>query len=57
MMFDVEHHHKAYKKLLPYWFGPFVIGNVFVNNIFYKLKNVNDSPYPDHVDREQLKKF
>jgi hypothetical protein len=51
-MFDVEHHHKAYKKLLPKWFGPFVIGNVFVNNRSYELENVNDSPYPDHVNHD-----
>ncbi len=25
MMFDTRHHCKAYKKLLPKWFGPFVI--------------------------------
>ncbi len=25
MMFDVRHHRMAYKKLLPKWFGPFVL--------------------------------
>jgi hypothetical protein len=37
-MFDTLHHHKAYKKLLPKWFGPFVIRKVFVDNGFHKLK-------------------
>jgi hypothetical protein len=37
-MFDTWHHRKAYKKLLPEWFGPFVISKVFVDNGFMSLK-------------------
>jgi len=35
IMFDVQHHHKAYKKLLPKWFGAFIIKKAFVNNEFF----------------------
>jgi hypothetical protein len=56
MMFDTRHHHKAFKKLLPKWFGIFVIKKVFVDNGFYELKNVDDSPYSDHVNHGKLKK-
>jgi len=45
MMFDARHHHKAYKKLLPKWFGPFVINKVFVDNGSYELENV----MADHI--------
>ncbi len=56
MMFDVRHHRKAYKKLLPKWFGLFVIKNVFVDNGSYELENVNGSPYLDRINHEKLKK-
>ncbi len=51
-MFDVWHHHKVSKKLLPKWFGPFVIENVFVDNRFYEFENVDDSPYADRVNHD-----
>jgi len=57
MMFNVRHHRKAYKKLLPKWFGPFVIKKVFVNDGSYELENVDGSPYPDHVNKDKLKKI
>jgi hypothetical protein len=44
-MFNVQHHHKAYKKLLPKWFGPFVIRKMFADNGFYELEDVDGSPY------------
>jgi hypothetical protein len=56
MMFDTWHHHRACKKLLPKWFGPFVINNVFADNGSYELKNVDGSPYPDHINHDKLKK-
>jgi hypothetical protein len=56
MMFDARHHRKAYKKLLPKWFGPFVIKKVFANNGSYELENVNGSPYPDRISHDKLKK-
>ncbi len=56
MMFDVQHHHKVYKKLLPKWFGPFIIRKVFANNGFYELENVDASPYLDRINHEKLKK-
>ncbi len=43
MMFDTQHHRKAYKKLLPKWFGPFVIKKMFANNGFYEFENVDGS--------------
>ncbi len=56
MMFDARHHRKAYKKLLPKWFGPFVIKKVFVDNGSYELENVDGSPYPDRINHDKLKK-
>jgi len=56
MMFDARHHRKAYKKLLPKWFGPFVIKKVFVDNGFYELENVDGSPYLDRINHDKLKK-
>ncbi len=56
MMFDVRHHCRAYKKLLPRWFKPFVIKNVFVDNESYELENVIGSPYPDRINHDKLKK-
>ncbi len=46
MMFDARHHRRAYKKLLPKWFGSFVIKKVFADNGSYELENVDGSPYP-----------
>ncbi len=43
MMFDTQHHRKAYKKLLPKWFGPFVIRKMFGDNKSYEFENVDDS--------------
>jgi hypothetical protein len=56
MMFDIRHHRKAYKKLLPKWFGPFVIKKVFADNGSYELENVDGSPYPDCINHNKLKK-
>ncbi len=56
MMFDARHHRKVYKKLLPMWFGPFVIKKVFADNGSYELENVDGSPYPDRVNHDKLKK-
>jgi hypothetical protein len=55
-MFDAWHHHRDLKKLLPKCFGPFVIKRVFIDNGFYELENVDDSPYLDHINHEKLKK-
>jgi hypothetical protein len=57
MMFDARHHRKAYKKLLPTWFGPFVIKKVFIDNGSYELENVDVSPYPDRINHDKLKKI
>jgi uncharacterized protein (DUF885 family) len=56
MMFDAQHHCRAYKKLLPKWFGPFVIKKVFVDNGSYELENVDGSPYPNRINHDKLKK-
>jgi hypothetical protein len=56
IMFDFRYHRRAYKKLLPKWFGPFVIKKVYVNNGFYELKNVDGSPYLDRINHDKLKK-
>jgi len=56
MMFNVQHHHKVYKKLLPKWFGPFVIKKVFVDNGSYELENVDGSPYLNCINHDRLKK-
>jgi hypothetical protein len=54
MMFDVRHHHKAYKKLLPEWFGPFVIRRVFIDNRSSKFENVDGLPYLDHINHDKF---
>jgi len=56
MMFDVRHHRRAYKKLLPKWFGPFVIKKMFTDNGSYELENVDGSPYLDCINHNKLKK-
>jgi len=56
MMFDARHHRMASKKLLPKWFGPFVIKKMFADNGSYELENVNGSPYPDRINHDKLKK-
>ncbi len=56
MMFDGWHHCKAYKKLLPKWFRPFVIKKMFIDNGSYELENVDGLPYVDHINHEKLKK-
>ncbi len=56
-MFDVQHHHRAYRKLLPKWFGPFVIRKVFADNGFYELENVDGLPYLDRINHDKLKFF
>jgi hypothetical protein len=38
MMFDIRYHRKANKKLLPKWFGPFVIRKEFADTGFMSLK-------------------
>jgi len=47
---------RVYKKLLPKWFGPFVIRKVFVDNGFYEFENVDGSPYLDCINHDKLKK-
>jgi len=56
MMFDARHHRRAYKILLPKWFGPLIIKKVFVDNESYELQNVDGSPYPDRINHDKLKK-
>ncbi len=56
VMFDIQHHCRAYKNLLPKWFGPFVIKKVFVDNGSYELENVDGSPYLDRINHDKLKK-
>jgi hypothetical protein len=56
-MFDIQHHCRAYNKLLPKWFGPFVIKKVFVDNGIYEFENVDGSPNLDHINHEKLKRF
>jgi hypothetical protein len=56
MKFNVRHQRKAYKKLLPKWFRPFIIKNVFTNNGSYELENVDASPYLDHINHDKLNK-
>jgi hypothetical protein len=56
MMFDARHHHRAFKKLLPKWFAPFVIKKMFADNGFYELENVDGSPYPNCINHDKLKK-
>ncbi len=45
MIFDIQHHCKVYKKLLPKWFEPFIIKKMLVNNGSYELENVE----PHHI--------
>jgi len=57
MMFDAWHHCRAYKKLLPKWFRPFIIRKAFVDNESYELENVDGSPYPNCINHDKLKKI
>jgi hypothetical protein len=54
MMFDTQHHCKAYKELLPKWFV--VIRKMFADNGSYEFENVNGSPYLDRINQDKLKK-
>jgi len=56
MTFDILHHPMVYKKLLPKWFGPFVIRKEFADTGSYEFENVNGSPYPNHIGHDKLKK-
>jgi hypothetical protein len=56
MMFNVRHHRRVYKKLLPKWFGPYVIKKVYIDNGSYELENVDGSPYLNHINHDKLKK-
>jgi hypothetical protein len=56
MMFDIWHHYNVYKKLLPKWFGPFVIRKMFVDNGSYEFENVDGSPNLDCINHDKLKK-
>ncbi len=53
MMFIVRHHCKAHKKLLPKWFGPFVIKKMFIDNGFHEFENVDGSPYLNPINHEK----
>ncbi len=57
MMFDIWHHHRVYKKLLPKWFGYFVIKKMFLDNGSYELGIVNGSIYVDPIKYDKLKKY
>jgi hypothetical protein len=56
MMFNVRHHCRVYKKLLPKWFGPYVIKKVYTDNGSYELENVDGSPYLNRINHDKLKK-
>jgi hypothetical protein len=56
MRFNARHHRKAYKKLLPKWFRPFVIKKMFADNGSYEFENVDGSPYPSRINHDKLKK-
>ena len=56
MIYDSRHFRRAHKKLLPKWFGPYKIKEVFATNGTYSLRNLDGTPYPDHVNHDKLKK-
>ena len=56
MMYDSRHFRRAHKKLLPKWFGPYEIKEVFTTNGTYSLRNLDGTPYPDRVNHDKLKK-
>ena len=55
MMYDSRHFLRAHKKLLPKWFGPYEMKEVFVTNRTYSLRNLDGTNYPDRVNRNKLK--
>ena len=56
MVYDSRHFRRAHKKLLPEWFGPYKIKEVFATNGTYSLRNLDGTPYPDRVNHDKLKK-
>ena len=56
MMYDSRYFRRAYKKLLPKWFGPYEIKEVFVTNGTYSLRNLDGTNYPDRINHDKLKK-
>ena len=56
MMYDSRHFRRAYKRLLPKWFGPYEIKEVFMTNGTYSLRNLDGTPYADRVNHDKLKK-
>ncbi len=56
MMYDSRHFRRAHKKLLPKWFGPYEIKEVFTTNGTYSLRNSDGTLYPDRVNHDKLKK-
>ena len=54
MMDDSRHFHRAHKKLLPKWFGPYEI-KVFTTNGTYSWRNLNGINYLDRVNHNKLK--
>ena len=56
MMYDSRHFRRAHKKLLPKWFGPYKINEVFTTNGTYSLHNFDGTNYLDWVNQDKLKK-
>ena len=55
-MYDSRHFRRAHKKLLPKWFGPYEIKEVFTTNGTCSLRNLDRTNYPDQVNHNKLKK-
>lgn len=57
MMYDVRHFRRGHKNLLPKWFGPYEIKEVFVMNGTYFLHNLDGTDYLGRINHVKLKKI
>ena len=56
MIYNSRHSHRAHKKLLSKWFGPYKLKDDFATNGTYSLRNLDGTNYPDRVNHDKLKK-
>ncbi len=56
MVYDSHHDRRTFKKLLPKWFGPYIIIKIFFDNNINELVHL-DEKEREKVNHEKLKYF